>query len=152
MNNIYESLKELGIELPMPVVPIGSYVPAVISGNQVYVSGQLPIRDGDLIHKGRVGEQVTLEQGAEAARIATINALSAITTVIDDLNKIKKIVKVNGYVMSAPGFYDQPKVINGASDLLFSIFGEAGMHSRSAVGVSNLPLGSCVEIDLIAEF
>lgn len=148
---IEQRLVELNIDIPKPVIPLGSYTPAVLSGSNVYVSGQLPIQNGEIIYKGSVCEQVSIEQAYKAARIAAINALSAMTTVLDDLNKIKRIVKLNGYVLSSPDFFDQPKVINGASDLFFDIFGEIGIHSRSAVGVSNLPMQSCVELDLIAE-
>jgi enamine deaminase RidA (YjgF/YER057c/UK114 family) len=151
IKKIEERLLELNIEIPKPLIPLGSYSPAVISGSFVYVSGQLPIQNGELLYKGRVGEQVSLEQGFKAARIAAINAISAITTVVDDLNRIKKIVKLNGYVASSHNFFDQPKVINGASELFFEIFGEKGIHSRSAIGVGSLPLQSCVELDLIAE-
>ena len=149
--NIQDRLVELNIEIPKPVVPLGSYTPAVQSGNLVYVSGQLPMQDGKLIYKGHLGEDISIEQGYEAARLCAINAISAVTTVEGDLDKIKRIVKLNGYVMSSPDFYDQPKVINGASELLFDVFGDIGIHSRAAVGVSNLPLGSCVELDLIVE-
>jgi enamine deaminase RidA (YjgF/YER057c/UK114 family) len=152
ITKIEQRLLELNIELPKPVIPLGSYTPAVISGGLVYVSGQLPIQNGEPVYKGRVGEHVTLEQGYQAARIAAINAISAMTTVIDDLNRIKKIVKLNGYVMSSQDFFDQSKVINGASELFFNVFGEIGIHCRSAVGVASLPLQSCVELDLIAEF
>ena len=151
IKKIEERLLELNIEIPKPIIPLGSYIPAVISGNYVYISGQLPIQGGQLIYKGRVGDDLSIEQGYEAARIAAINAISAITTVIDDLNRIKKIVKLNGYVASSENFFDQPKVINGASELLFDIFGEKGIHTRSAVGVANLPMQSCVELDLIVE-
>ena len=151
IKKIEERLLELNIEIPKPLIPLGSYIPAVISGSFVYVSGQLPIQNGELLYKGRVGEQVSLEQGFKAARIAAINAISAITTVVDDLNRIKKIVKLNGYVASSHNFFDQPKVINGASELFFEIFGEKGIHCRSAIGVGSLPLQSCVELDLIAE-
>ncbi len=149
--NISDRLVELNIQIPKPVIPLGSYTPALISGNHIYVSGQLPLQNGSLIYKGRVGDEITIEQGYEAARLAAINALSAISTIIDNLDRIKKIVKLNGYVMSSPDFFDQPKVINGASELLFDVFGDIGVHSRAAVGVSNLPMQSCVEIDLIAE-
>ncbi|NIP39708.1 MAG: RidA family protein [Candidatus Dadabacteria bacterium] len=149
--DIADRLKKLNIEIPKPVVPLGSYAPAVKTGNYVYVSGQLPMHDGKLVYKGRLGSEISLEQGYEAARLSAINALSAITTVIDDLGSIKKILKLTGYVMSAPDFFDQPKVINGASELLFDIFGDIGVHARSAVGVSNLPLQSCVELDLVSE-
>ncbi len=149
--NISDRLAELNIQIPEPVVPLGSYTPALLSGNNIYVSGQLPLQNGSLIYKGRVGDEISIEQGYEAARLAAINALSAISTIIDNLDRIKKIVKLNGYVMSSPDFFDQPKVINGASELLFDVFGDIGVHSRAAVGVSNLPMQSCVEIDLIAE-
>jgi enamine deaminase RidA (YjgF/YER057c/UK114 family) len=120
-------------------------------GNLVYCSGQIPMRDGELISPGQVGAQVTPEEANRAAQQAALNCLAALTTVIGDLNQVKQVVRVTGYVNSAPGFTGQPAVVNGASDLFVAAFGDAGRHSRTAFGVAQLPLGSCVEIDMIVE-
>ena len=144
-------VRELNLEIPEPVKPIGAYLPAILSSNYIYVSGQLPFLNGELLHPGLLGSDVTIEQGYEAARICALNSLSAIKTVCNNLDKIKRIVKINGYVSSERGFYDQPKIINGASEFFFELFGDPGRHARSAIGVSELPMGSCVELDLIAE-
>lgn len=143
--------EELNLEIPDPVTPLGKYIPAILIGDLIFVSGQLPIIDGNLIYKGILGQNVNIEQGYEAARICALNSLSAIKSVFPDLNNIKRIVKLNGYVSSDEKFHDQPKVINGASDFFFNVFGNKGRHARSAIGVPSLPMGSCVEIDLIAE-
>lgn len=148
---IEDRVKAISLEIPEPVKPLGAYLPALLSGNQIYVSGQLPFLKGELLHPGLLGRDITIEQGYEAARICALNSLSAIKTVLSDLDKIKRIVKINGYVSSEKGFNDQPKIINGASEFFFEIFGESGRHARSAVGVPGLPMGSCVELDLIAE-
>lgn len=148
---VEERIMELDLEIPPPVKPLGVYLPAVLSGNQIYISGQLPLIDGKLIHKGILGKEISIDQGYEAARICTLNSLSAIKNITGNLDKIKRIVKLNGYVSSDKDFYDQPKVINGASELLFHAFGERGRHARSAIGVRCLPLGSCVEIDMVVE-
>ena len=148
---IEERIRELNLEIPETVKPIGAYLPALLSGNYIYVSGQLPFLNGELVHPGLLGSDVTIEQGFEAARICALNSLSAIKSVFSDLDKIKRIVKINGYVSSERGFNDQPKIINGASEFFFQVFGESGRHARSAVGVPVLPMGSCVELDLIAE-
>ena len=128
-----------------------SYVPIVISGNLAFVSGQIPIYEGKIKFKGSVPNQQSLESAQEAAKLCIINALAQLKNQLQDLNKIKKIVKITGYVQSDKEFWDQPKVINAASDLLFEIFEERGQHSRVAIGTSNLPLNSTVEIDMIAE-
>ncbi|RZU50664.1 enamine deaminase RidA (YjgF/YER057c/UK114 family) [Krasilnikovia cinnamomea] len=146
----YARLKELGLTLPEVVPPLAAYVPAVQSGNHVYVSGQLPIVEGKLQAVGKVGAEVTPEQGAELARICALNALAAIESLVG-LGRLVKIVKVNGFVASAPGFTGQPTVINGASELFGTVLGEIGRHARSAVGVAELPLGAPVEVDVIAE-
>jgi enamine deaminase RidA (YjgF/YER057c/UK114 family) len=143
-------LTELGIELPVVVKPLGSYVPAVQSGNLVYTSGQLPVRDGKLVQAGKVGADVTPEQGNELARISALNALAAIDALVG-VDSVTKVVKVVGFVASAAGFSAQPGVINGASDLLADVFGEAGVHARSAVGVAELPLDAPVEVELVVE-
>jgi enamine deaminase RidA (YjgF/YER057c/UK114 family) len=143
-------LTELGIELPVVVKPLGSYVPAVQSGNLVYTSGQLPVRDGKLVQVGKVGANVTPEQGNELARISALNALAAIDALVG-VDSVTKVVKVVGFVASAAGFNAQPGVVNGASDLLADVFGEAGVHARSAVGVAELPLDAPVEVELVVE-
>ena len=151
MGKIDARLAELGISLPEVVRPVGAYVPAVRSGSYVYVSGQLPLVAGKLVFVGKVGAEVTPEQGKEAARVSGINALAALASVVGSLDKVKRIVKVTGFVASAPGFTAQPGVVNGASDLFKDIFGETGQHARSAIGVAELPLGVPVEVELIAE-
>ena len=143
-------LKELGVELPVVVQPLGSYVPAVRSGNLVYTSGQLPVRDGKLVQSGKVGADVTPEQGTQLARISALNALAAIDALVG-IDSVTKVVKVVGFVASAAGFNAQPGVVNGASDLLADIFGDAGVHARSAVGVAELPLDAPVEVELVVE-
>ncbi|MFI5932433.1 RidA family protein [Actinoplanes sp. NPDC051494] len=147
---IYAKLAELGLTLPTVVPPLAAYVPAVQSGNYVYVSGQLPFVDGKLPHTGKLGAGVTVEQGTELARYCALNALAAIDALVG-LGRVVKIVKVTGFVASAEGFTGQPGVINGASQLFFDVLGEPGRHARSAVGVAELPLGAPVEVEVIAE-
>lgn len=149
--NPLDKLSELGIELPEPTAPIASYVPAVLTGNYVFVSGQIPIRDGKLVCEGRIPDDVSIEEGYEAAKLVAINILAVVKGVTGDLSRIKRIVRLNGFVQSDSGFTMQPQVINGASDLFVEIFGEIGKHSRAAVGVSSLPLNSPVEIDAVIE-
>ncbi len=144
-------LAELGLTLPTPAAPLGAYVPTVRAGQLVFVSGTLPMKDGQLLFTGRLGAEVTLEQGYAAARQATINALGSLRAEIGSLDRVKRIVRVEGHVASAAGFTDQPKVINGASELLGEIFGAAGAHARLAVGANELPLGAPVEVALIVE-
>ena len=148
-----KQIKALKLDVPTLAKPVGLYVPAVQTGKLVFSSGQLPLADGGrLAFKGRVGKEVTVENGERAAKISLLNCLSAIRWAIGDLNKIKKCVRLNGYVCSAIGFNDQSKVINAASDLLIQIFGEEnGAHSRASIGVLELPMGAAVEIDLIIE-
>lgn len=150
MVDVKQRLAELGISLPEVVPPLASYQPAVRSGDHVYVSGQLPMVDGVLQATGAVGAEVTPERAAELARICALNALAAVESLVG-LESVTRIVKLNGFVTSAPGFTAQPGVINGASNVLGEIFGDAGRHARSAVGVAALPLGSPVEVDLIVE-
>ena len=147
---IYARLQELGLTLPEVAAPLAAYVPAVQSGNYVYVSGQLPLVDGKLPVTGKVGAEVTPEQGAELARTCALNALAAIDSLVG-LGRVVKIVKLTGFVASAPGFTGQPTVINGASELFGHVLGELGRHARSAVGVAELPLGASVEVEVIAE-
>jgi len=148
---IDERLEALNILLPSPPKPVGSYVPVVITGNLAFVSGQIPIRDGKVIYAGKVSKDLSVEDAQRAARLCIINALAQIKTKLGSLDRISKIIRVSGFVNSPPEFTDQPKVINGASDLLFEIFGQKGQHTRIAIGVSSLPLNSAVEIDLIVE-
>lgn len=146
-----DKLKEMGIALPVAPKPLAAYVPAVLADKYVYTSGQIPIVDGDLRFKGKVGSELTEAQGYEAAKICAINCLSAVRMLVGSLDNIERIVKVSGFVNSAPGFVNQPKVINGASELLGEVFGEAGRHARAAVGVSELPLNAAVEVEIIVK-
>lgn len=147
---IEERLQTLGYSLPDTPRPLATYVPAVRTGNLVYTAGQLPTVSGELTARGRVGLDLSEDEARGAARTATLNALAAVRSVAS-LDAIVQIVRVTGFVASGDGFTGQPAVLNGASDLLVQIFGEAGKHSRAAVGVSSLPLGAPVEIDLIVE-
>jgi len=148
---IKEKLDTLGITLPTPPKPAGSYIPVVRTGNLVFVSGQIPIKDGKILYSGKVTKDLSIEDAQKGARLCAINALAQLNSEFGNLEKISKIVRVSGFVNSPPEFTEQPKVINGASDLLFEIFEEKGQHTRVAVGVSSLPLNSAVEIDLIVE-
>jgi len=153
MSHIDKRIAELGIEIPkQAAAPAGVYVPAVVSGNHVYTAGQLPFVNGELRVKGIVGASVSLEQAKGEARQCAINALAAIQAVIGSLDRITRVVKVVGFVASDPSFTGQANVINGASELIGAVFGEPGVHARSAVGVAVLPLGSPVEVELIVEF
>lgn len=143
-------LDELGITLPAVAAPLAAYVPAVRSGAQVFTSGQLPFVDGVLVATGKVGAEVSAEQAAELARTCALNALAAVHSLVG-LDTVVRVVKVVGFVASAPGFTGQPGVVNGASELLGEVFGEAGVHARSAVGVAELPLGAPVEVELLVE-
>jgi len=144
-------LKELGILLPEAPKPVAAYIPAKQSGKLVFTAGQLPMVQGELISKGLLGQDVDIEEANKAARICTLNALAAIKGVVGDLDRIKQIVRVVGYVASVPTFTQQPAVVNGASELLLEIFGESGKHARSAVGMAVLPLNASVEIELTVE-
>lgn len=147
---VSDRLAELGIELPEVVAPLAAYVPAVRTGNLVYTSGQLPMQGGQLPAEGKVGGEVSAEDGKALARICGLNALAAVHALVG-IDSVVRIVKVVGFVASAPGFNGQPAVINGASELLGEAFGPAGAHARSAVGVSELPLNAPVEVELIVE-
>jgi enamine deaminase RidA (YjgF/YER057c/UK114 family) len=144
-------LAELGLTLPPVTPPVAAYVPALRTGAYVYVSGQVPVVDGKLAGTGKVGREVSTEDAAGMARICALNAIAAAASVAGGLDAISRIVKVVGFVASAPGFNGQPQVINGASELLIEVFGEAGRHARSAIGVAELPLDAPVEVELIAE-
>jgi enamine deaminase RidA (YjgF/YER057c/UK114 family) len=143
-------LRELGIALPELAAPLASYVPAVRTGNLVYTAGQLPMEAGKLTATGKVGAGVTPEQGNALARVCALNALAAVHSLVG-IDAVTRVVKVVGFVASAPGFTGQPGVVNGASDLLAAVFGDTGAHARSAVGVSELPLDAPVEVEMIVE-
>ena len=146
-----ENLAELGLEIPEVVPPVAAYVPAVRSGNQVFTSGQLPMRSGELMATGLVGTEVTAEEAYACAQQCALNAIAAVKSQVGELSNVKRVVKVVGFVASAPGFAGQPGVINGASELLGKVFGDAGVHARSAVGVAALPLGAPVEVEILVE-
>ena len=145
-----ERLTELGIELPAVVAPLAAYVPATRTGNLVYTAGQLPIQDGELVATGKVGAEVSPEDAAAAARLCGLNAMAAVHALVG-IDSVVKVVKVVGFVASAPGFSGQPGVVNGASELFGDVFGEAGSHARSAVGVSELPRNAPVEVEVIVQ-
>jgi len=147
---IEEKLKSLGITLPNPPTPAGSYVPVIRTGNLLFISGQIPIENGKVIFTGKVSDD-NLETAQKSAKMCAINILAQIKREVGDLDKVTKIVRLSGFVNSDPNFTMHPKVINAASDLIFEIFGDKGKHSRIAVGVASLPLGSMTEIDAIVE-
>jgi enamine deaminase RidA (YjgF/YER057c/UK114 family) len=144
-------LAELGLDLPAAPRPVASYVPAVVSGNLVFLAGQVPMADGVLLWKGKVGAELDADAGADAARRCALQALAVLRDALGSLGRVRRIVKLSVFVASAPGFSEQPRVANGASDLLAEVFGEAGRHARTAVGVPELPLGAPVEVEVVAE-
>lgn len=146
-----EKLKQMGVTIPEVVKPLAAYIPATQIGNLVMTSGQVPISNGTVMYSGKIGKDLTLEEGMKAAKLCALNCLSAIRSVIGNLDKIKRVVKLTVFVSSADGFTAQPKVANGASEFIGEVFGDAGKHVRSAVGVSELPLNSAVEIEMIVE-
>jgi enamine deaminase RidA (YjgF/YER057c/UK114 family) len=148
---VEERLAALGLTVPQVAAPVAAYVPALRSGPWVFTSGQLPFVDGQLMGTGLVGSDVTAEAAQAMAARCALNAIAAIRSVVGDLDAVTRVVKVVGFVASAPGFTGQPGVVNGASELLGSAFGEAGVHARSAVGVAALPLGAPVEVEVIVE-
>ena len=151
MPQIEKKLEELGITLPEVARPVAAYVPYVVAGNFVFISGNLPVEKGALKYKGRLGADISLEDGVQAARLCAINAIAALKAAVGgDLEKVEKIVRVEGFVASTPEFEAHPKVINGASELIIGVFGEKGAHSRFAVGCASLPLGAPVEVGMIA--
>lgn len=152
MSKIESRLVELGFPLPAVAKPVASYTPAVFSGNLVFTSGQLPFVDGALPATGKVGATVEPDLAHDLARLCALNALAAVKLAIGDLDRVTRVVKVVGFVSSVPEFIGQPGVMNGASEFLVQVFGEAGVHARSAVGVPVLPLDSAVEVELIVEF
>jgi len=149
---MYEAkLQKLGISLPATPTPAGAYVAAVAAGGFVYTAGQVPFVDGKIAYAGKVGADLDKTEAYQAARVCALNCLSAIKAVIGSLDEIEQVVKVNGFVNSAAGFTEQPAVVNGASDLLGEIFGEAGRHARAAIGVGELPLNAAVELEMIVK-
>lgn len=152
MSAVEARLAELGLSLPPVAAPVAAYVPAVVDGNHVHTSGQLPFQGGQLPATGKVGAEVDPAEAAALAGICAVNALAAVKSVIGDLDRIEQIVKVVGFVSSDPSFTGQPQVVNGASELLGQVFGEAGAHARSAVGVAVLPLDSPVEVEVTVRF
>lgn len=149
--SIQDKLQELGITLPAPPKPVGAYLPCVRAGNLLFVSGQIPLVDGALQRSGKVDRDVSTEEGSELARQAALNALAVISGELGGLERVKQVVRLGVYVASSVDFTDQPKVANGASNLLADIFGDAGRHARFAVGVAELPLGSPVELEMTVE-
>jgi enamine deaminase RidA (YjgF/YER057c/UK114 family) len=148
---VEQKLNSLGLSLPQTPKPVAAYIPALQINDLVFTSGQLPMVTGQLKFKGKLGKEITKEQGYEAAKICALNALSAIKSVVGDLDRIEQVVKVVGFVASAEGFTEQPAVVNGASEFLKELLGENGAHARSAVGVAELPLGAAVEIEMIVK-
>jgi enamine deaminase RidA (YjgF/YER057c/UK114 family) len=146
--NIDAKLAELGIILPAPAAPVAAYVPVVVAGGMAHVSGQLPFLGGELV-KGRLGESITIDEGYAAARACGLMILAQLKTKIGSLDRVAQVVKLGGFVNSTADFVEQPKVVNGASELMAQVFGDAGVHARSAVGVPTLPLGVAVEVDAI---
>ena len=150
-SSVEQRLAALGLAVPEAPAPVAAYVPAVVTGNYVFTSGQLPFVDGKLPRTGKVGAEVSKEDAAELARQCALNAIAALKSVIEDLDRVVRVVKVVGFVASAPDFTGQPFVMNGASKLLGEAFGDAGVHARSAVGVAVLPMDSPVEVELVVE-
>ena len=149
--SIEERLRQMGLELPEPPKPVASYVPCVRAGNLLFVSGQVPREKGVLRFNGHLGGNLNLEEGRQAARLCALNGLSVVKQELGNLDRVRRIVKLTGFVASAAGFTDQPKVVDGASVFLVELFGEKGQHARAAVGVNELPLGSAVELEMIVE-
>lgn len=150
MSRVEEKLSQMGLVVPEPPKPVAAYVPGVVDGKRIYTSGQLPTQNGVLI-KGRLGENLTVEEGYAAARICALNCLGVLKSLVGDLDGVEQILKVVGFVNSTLEFDAQAKVVNGASELLGEVFGKAGVHARSAVGVAALPLGAACEVEIIAK-
>ncbi|EKP93879.1 RidA family protein [Thermaerobacter subterraneus] len=142
-------LEELGLQLPPVAPPVAAYVPGVLQDGWLYVSGQLPLKEGQVVYRGKVGREVSPEDGYQAARLCALNILAVVRSITGSLDRVRQVVKVVGFVNSAPGFAGQPQVVNGASELLGQVFGEQGRHARSAVGVAELPLDAAVEVEAI---
>ncbi len=146
-----QRLAQLNIQLPAPPKPVATYIPAVQAGDLLFLSGMIPFRDGKLVSAGKVGRDLTVDQGVEAARVALLNALAVIRHELGTLDRVRQVVRLVGYVASAEGFVQQPAVMNGASDLLVAIFGEKGKHARVALGAAELPLNAPVELEMILQ-
>lgn len=146
-----QKLTDLGITLPAPPKPVATYIPAVLAGDLLFLSGVIPFQDGKLVFEGKLGRELTVEQGYEAARIALLNALAIIRQELGSLDRVRRVVRMTGHVASAAGFVQHPAVINGASDLLVRVFDEAGKHARVALGAAELPMNAPVEIELIVQ-
>jgi enamine deaminase RidA (YjgF/YER057c/UK114 family) len=145
-------LKDMGIVLPQSVPPAANYVPWTRSGNLLFIAGQIPVKDGNDLHSGKLGERVSLEHGREAAKLCAINILAQVKAALDgDLDRVVRCLRLTGFVNATPEYTDHPQVINGASDFMVEVFGDAGRHARAAVGAGSLPRGVCVEIDAIFE-
>ena len=151
MSVVEERLKELGIELPDVPSSLANYVGAARTGKLIYLSGRLPMREGQVAYKGKLGRDVSAEDGSQAARLAALNVVATLRAEVGDLDRVKRVVKLSGMVASDPEFTEQASVLNGASDVLVEIFGEKGRHARAAFGVAALPMNACVEIDMIVE-
>ena len=151
MSLIEKKLKELNIELPTPPLPVGNYLAYRVSGNKVYVSGQLPIDKDGIMIKGKVGDELTDEDGKKAAYLCILNSIGHLKNAVQNLDKVKSCIKINGYINSGNNFENHPSLLNSASDLLVTVFGEKGKHARAVVGVSSLPLNAAVEIEAIFE-
>jgi len=149
---VLDRLAEIGLNVPVLPKPAGAYVPATMTGNLCYSSGQTGTVDGRLLYTGKLGVEITLEEGYKSAQLAMLNVLAELQWALGDLDRITRVVKLTGFVASAPGFGQQPKVVNGASELLERILGERGKHARSAVGAAELPFGAPVEIEVVVEF
>jgi enamine deaminase RidA (YjgF/YER057c/UK114 family) len=147
--SVADRLSELGLTLPTVPVPVANYVPARRYGNLVFASGQTPTVDGTLTMRGKLGAEISVEQGQEGARLCALNCLAAVAGLLGDLDRVEAVLKLTGYVASAPGFVDQPTVVNGASVLLEQVLGDAGKHARAAIGLAELPGGAPVEVDLV---
>ena len=146
-----DRLRELQIDLPVPPAPVGLYAPCVQTGNLLFVSGQIPTAGGAVIRTGHCGENVTVDEGAALARVCAINALAIVRAHLGSLDRVTRVVRVGGFVASVPGFIEAPRVVNGASQVLLDVFGEAGRHARAAVGVAELPAGVPVEVEFVFE-
>ncbi len=152
MGTVDKRLAELGVTLPTAAAPIANYVPAVRTGNLLFISGQLPLKDGAVVFEGHVGNTLSLEQGVEAAKLCALNIIAQAKTALGgDLDKVKRVVKLTGFVACLPAFAQHPQVINGASDVMVQVFGDAGRHARAAVGAPSLPRGAAVEVEAVFE-
>ena len=151
VGNIEKKLSELGIVLAPPAAPVANYVPFVRTGNLLMVSGQICLDDGKLVAKGQLGAGISVEDGQKAARACAINLLAQVMAAVGDLDKVARVVRLGGFVNSAPGFLDGPKVMNGASDVMVAVFGEKGKHARTTVGVAALPLDAAIEVEALFE-